>query len=89
MSFEVLDYSLCSHSLLFKFIDCLQDECKLGHGGRLSYIDAIPELIDFRKINGALDTVSSKLILDRVAAQKSTQDSGKDDEIAVDTRSRH
>ena len=57
LSFEVLDFSLCSHSLLFKFIDHLQDECKLGHGGRLGYIDAISELIDFRKINGASDTV--------------------------------
>ena len=31
--FEVIDYSLCSPNLLFKFIDLLQDECKLGHGG--------------------------------------------------------
>ena len=57
LSFEVLDFSLCSHSLLFKSIDYLQDECKLGHGGRLGYIDVISELIDFRKINGASDTV--------------------------------
>jgi len=56
LSFEVLDFSLCSYSLLFKFIDYLQDECKLGHGGRLGYIDVISELIDFRKINGASDT---------------------------------
>ena len=61
MSFEVLDFSLCSHSLLFKFIDYLQDECKLGHGGRLGYIDAISELIDFRKINGASGTVLRNL----------------------------
>ncbi|XP_078378573.1 uncharacterized protein LOC144661640 [Oculina patagonica] len=61
LSFEVLDFSLCSHSLLFKFIDYLQDECKLGHGGRLGYIDAISELIDFRKINGASDTVLRNL----------------------------
>ena len=51
LSFEVLDFSLCSHSLLFKFIDYLQDECKLGHGGRLGYIDVISELIDFRNNN--------------------------------------
>ena len=57
MSFEVLDFSLCSHSLLFKFIDHLQDECKLEHGGLLGYVDAISEMIDFRKLNGALDTV--------------------------------
>ena len=61
LSFEVVYFSLCSHSLLFKFIDYLQDECKLGHGGRLGYIDAISELIDFRKINGASDTVLRNL----------------------------
>ena len=61
LSFEVLDFSLCSHSLLFKFIDHLQDECKLGHGGRLGYIDAISEMIDFRKINGASDAVLRNL----------------------------
>jgi len=57
----VLDFSLCSHSLLFKFIDHLQDKCKHGHGGRLGYIDAISELIDFRKINGASDTILRNL----------------------------
>ena len=61
LSFEVLDFSLCSHSLLFKFVDHLQDKYKLGHGGRLGYIDAISELIDFRKINGASDTVLRNL----------------------------
>ena len=57
----MLDFTLCSHSLFFKLIDYLQDECKLGHGGRLGYIDAISELIDFRKINGASDTVLRNL----------------------------
>ena len=61
LSFEVLDFSLCSHSLLFMFIDYLQDECKRGHGGRLGYIDAISELINFRKINGASDTALRNL----------------------------
>ena len=61
LSFDVIDFSLCSPSLLFKFIDCLQEECKLGHGGRLCYIDAISELIDFRKVNGASDGVLRKL----------------------------
>ena len=61
LNFEVLDFSLCSPSLLFKFIDFLQDECKLGHGGRLGYIDAISELIDFRKVNGASDAVLRNL----------------------------
>ena len=61
LNFEVMDFSLCSPSLLFKFIDYLQEECKLGHGGRLGYIDAISELIDFRKVNGASDGVLRKL----------------------------
>ena len=61
LSFEVVDFSLCSHSLLFNFIDYLQDKCKLGHGGRLGYIDSISELIDFRKVHGASDTVLRNL----------------------------
>ena len=41
LNFEVMDFSLCSPSPLFKFIDYLQEEFKLGHGRRLDYIDAI------------------------------------------------
>ena len=59
LTFEVIHYSLCSPNLLFKFIDFLQDKCKLGHCGRLGYIDAISNLMDFRKINGASDAVLS------------------------------
>ena len=61
LNFKVIDFSLCSPSLLFKFIDYLQEEFKLGHGVRLGYIDAISELIDFRKVNGASDGVLRKL----------------------------
>ena len=61
LNFEVMDFSLCSPSLLFKFINYLQEEYKLGHGRRLGYIDAISELIDFRKVNGASDGVLRKL----------------------------
>ena len=64
LNFEVIDFSLCSPRLLFKFIDCLQEECKLGRdGGRLGYIDAISELIDFRKVNGASDGVLRRFML--------------------------
>ena len=55
-----LDFSLCSPNLLFKFIDYLQEECKLGHGGRLGYINAISEMIDFRKLHGASGAVLGK-----------------------------
>ena len=60
LTFDVVDFSLCSANLLFKFIDDLQDKCKLGHGGRLGYIDAISEMIDFRKLHGASETVFQK-----------------------------
>ena len=56
-----MDFGLCSPSLLFKLIDFLQEESKLGHGGRLGYVDAISDLIVFRKVNGASDAVLRKL----------------------------
>ena len=60
LTFDVVDFSLCSPNLLFKFVDYLQDECKLRHGGRLGYIDAISEMIDFRKLHGASEAVLRK-----------------------------
>ena len=61
LTFEVMDFSLCSPNLLFKFIDYLQEECKLGHSGRLGYIDKISDLIDFRKVNGCSELVLRNL----------------------------
>ena len=60
LTFDVVDFGLCSPNLLLKFIDYLQDECKLGHGGRLGYIDAISEMIDFRKLHGTSEAVFQK-----------------------------
>ena len=60
LTFDVVDFSLCSPNSLFKFIDYLQDECKLGHGGRLGYTDAISEMIDFRQLHGASGAVFRK-----------------------------
>ena len=37
LTFDVVDFTLCSPNLLFKFIDYLHDVCKLGRGGRLGY----------------------------------------------------
>ena len=89
LTFDVVDFSLCSPNSLFKFIDYLQDEWKLGHGGSLGYIDAISEMIDFRKLHGASEKVFSKVLCNRAVRQKSAKDGCKDDEIAVDTRFRH
>ena len=60
LSFDVVDFGLCSPNLLFKFIDYFQDECKLGHGERLGYRDVISEMIDFRTLHGASEAVFRK-----------------------------
>ena len=60
LTFDVVDFSLCSPNLLFNFLDYLQDECKFGHGGRLGYIDAISEMVDFRKLHGVSEAVRRK-----------------------------
>ena len=60
LTFDVVDFSLCSPNFLFKFIDYLQDERKVGHGGRLGYTDAISEMMDFRKLHGASEVVFQK-----------------------------
>ena len=57
LTFEIVDFSLCSPNLLFKFVDVMQDEWNLGHAGRIGYLDAIAELEDFRKVNGASESV--------------------------------
>ena len=57
LTFDIVDFSLCSPNLLFKFVDTMQDEWELGHAGRIGYLDAIAELADFRKVNGASDVV--------------------------------
>ena len=57
LTFKNVDFSLCSRDLLFKFVDMMQDEYNLGHAGRIGYLDALVELGDFRKVNGALVSV--------------------------------
>ena len=57
LTFEIVDFSLCSPNLLFKFVDMMQDEWNLGHAGRIGYVDAIAEMGDFRKVNGASESV--------------------------------
>ena len=50
LTFDIVDFSLCSLNLLFKFVDTMQDDWKLGHAGRIGYLDAIAELGDYRKL---------------------------------------
>ena len=57
LTFDIVDFSLCSPNLLFKFVDTMQDDWNLGHAGRIGYLDAIAELVDYRKVNGASESV--------------------------------
>ena len=57
---------MCSPNLLLKFIDYLQDECKLAHGRHLGYIDAISQLSDFRKCHDVSEFSAMGLYLKRV-----------------------
>src|SRR6056300_1324318 len=52
LSWDSIDFSLSSPNFLFKFVDVLQSEWGLGHAGRIGYLDAISDLIDFRKVHG-------------------------------------
>ena len=40
----------------------MQDEWKLGHAGHIGYLDAIAELMDFRKVNVASEVVLRGLL---------------------------
>ena len=62
LSLDIIDFSLCSPNLLFKFVDTMQDEWKLGPAGCFGYLDAIAELMDFRKVNGASEVVLRGLL---------------------------
>ena len=35
----------------------MQDDWNLGHAGRIGYLDAIAEFVDYRKVNGASESV--------------------------------
>ena len=62
LSWDIVDFCLSSPSFIFKFADTMQSDWGLGHAGRLGYLDAISDLLDFRKIHGtSSDTVSRNL----------------------------
>lgn len=62
LGWDLVDYSLSSPNFLFKFVDAMQSDWGLGHSGRISYLDSISQLIDFRKVIGvASDAVLRNL----------------------------
>ena len=67
----------------------MQDDWKLGHAGRIGYLDAIAELGDYRKVNGASESVSRGLSLTEMYLKKVCKTVIQDDAVAVDQRTRH
>ena len=41
----MVDFSLSSPNFLFRFIDAMQSKWRLGHAGRLAYLDSIADLL--------------------------------------------
>ena len=57
---ETIDFCLGSPALVCRFVDAMQDELKLGHSAQLGYLNAISELMDYRKVSGlSLQVISS------------------------------
>ena len=50
-SVDIVDYFLGSSKLLTDFLDYLQSSLDMGQSGRLGYVTAISDLLDFRKFN--------------------------------------
>ena len=48
---QMVDYCLGSANLICQFLDAMENDWKLGHSGRLSYLNALHDLIDFRKFS--------------------------------------
>ena len=45
------------HRIKFKFVDTMQDEWRLGQLVPIGYLDAIAELVDFKKVNDVAELV--------------------------------
>ena len=89
LTFDIVDFSLCSPNLLFKFVDTMQDDWNLGHAGRIGYLDAIAELVDYRKVNGALESVLRGLGSTEIYLKKVHKTRFQNDAFAVDQGAGH
>ena len=73
LSWDIVDFCLSSPSFIFKFVDAMHSEWKLGHAGRLGYLDD-SDLIDFRKIRGtSSDTVLRNLACTEVYLKRACE----------------
>ena len=62
----------------------MQDDWNLGHAGRIGYLDAIAELVDYRKVNGASESVLRGLASTEIYLKKKTENRFQNDAVAVD-----
>ena len=51
VTMQMVDYCLGSANLICQFLDAMENDWKLGHPGRLSYTNALHDLMDFRKFS--------------------------------------
>ena len=49
---ETIDFCLGSPVLLCRFVDAMQEELQLGPSAQLGYLNAMLELMDYRKVSG-------------------------------------
>ena len=79
LTFDIVDFSLSSPKLLFKFVNTMQGDWNLGHAGRIGYLDAIADYglskrekqtVDYRKVNGASESVLRGLASTEVCLKK-------------------
>ena len=77
LSYEVVDFGLSSPTLLFRFVDVIEEEWKLQHAGRLGYLDSISEFIDFRKVRNPTEHVLRNLAITEVHLKKARRSISK------------
>ena len=77
LSYEVVDFSLSSPTLLSRFVDVIEEEWKLQHAGRLGYLDSISEFIDFRKVGNPTEHVLRNLAITEVHLKKARRSISK------------
>ena len=63
---ETIDFCLGSPPLLCQFVDTMQEELKLGPSAQLGYLNAISELMDYRKVSGLSANVLSSFSVTEV-----------------------
>ena len=50
VTMQMVDYCLGSANLICLFLDVMKNDWKLGHSGRLSYLNALHDLMDFESL---------------------------------------